>query len=400
MSPSLAARRLKIGKSAYATSRVASRFPSRKITFRNSGWSGDKAWLQLRGADFDTALQRDVISLHPKVVTIDYGMNDARDGDAGYAKYLEYEAKLTESLQKAGARVVLITSTPEERYEKDAPAGSPFNLALKKFADGLKDVAARENVLFIDQYSPFVKAIEDGRAAGVLSTDPSANPMMRLISPDGVHPELGGHFLMATEILRGLNAPSLVSSAELDAGVRSTTAAQGCAIAWQTGPPGTVQFQRTDDCLPWPVPDDSRIALVLKIPGFDPATWLNRYELKVTNLPAASYKLTIDDQEIGDYAATDLAHGINLGFMHKGPIFAQGQKLYQAIVAKNEIYYTRWRGVQLARLDDWMAKVPGIDDARTAEEARLDKLISDDEAAIDFLRKPVPHVFKLTPVTR
>jgi lysophospholipase L1-like esterase len=175
-----------------------SRFPSWKMTFRNSGWSGDKAWLQLRGADFDTALQRDVISLQPKVVTIDYGMNDARDGDAGFAKYIEYEAKLTESLAKAGARVVLVTSTPEERFEKNAPAGSSFNLILKKFADGLKDVAAKENVPYIDQFTPFVKAIDDGRAAGVLSTDPSANPMLRLISPDGVHPELGGHFLMAS----------------------------------------------------------------------------------------------------------------------------------------------------------------------------------------------------------
>jgi hypothetical protein len=84
--------------------------------------------------------------------------------------------------------------------------------------------------------------------------------------------------------------------------------------------------------------------------------------------------------------------------MHSGPIFAQGQKLYQAIVAKNEIYYTRWRGVQLAQLPDWAAKVPGVENARAAKEAQMDKAIADDEAWIDALRQPAPHVFKLTPV--
>lgn len=377
-----------------------SRFPTWKITFRNSGWSGDKATLQLRGPDFNASLQRDILSLQPKAATIDYGMNDANEGDAGLAKYTEYETKLVEALKKAGTRVALLTSTPREGYETGLPAGNKSNPMLQKYADALKDVATKENVLFIDQYTPFVKTIEDGRVAGVLSPNASVQPVMRLISPDGVHPELGGHFLMATIILRGMKAPALVSSASLDATAKSTSSAQGCTIEWQDAPAGSVQFKRTDNCLPWPVPNDSRIDLVMKIPGFDPATWLNQYELKVANLTEASYTLSIDDKEIGTYAAADLAKGVNLGFMRKGPIFDQGQKLYQAIVAKNEVYYTRWRGVQIARLDGWIAKVPGIEDARTAELARMDKIIADDEAKIDELRKPVPHVFKLTPVPK
>jgi lysophospholipase L1-like esterase len=377
---------------------VTTRYAARKTSFRNAGWSGDKAYMPLRGFKFEDSLKRDVLNLQPKLVTIAYGMNDAREGDGGIAKYIDYETRTVEALKKAGARVVLVTSTPEERFEKDQPGGSQFNTMLKKYADALKTVATKEDVPFIDQYTPFVQAIEDGRKAGVLSAEPNANPMSRLIAIDGVHPDLGGHLLMATNILRNLGGSDLVSSAHLDAATGKTIDAKGCAILWQDAPGvGSLQFTRTDDVLPWPVPDDQRIALALKLPNFDPATWLNRYLIQVANLPAGSYRIAIDDTDVATATAADLAAGINLGFNHKGPIGAQCQKLYQAIVAKNEAYYTRWRGVQLARIEKWMAAVPGVEEARTAEEARLDKVIADDEATIASLAKPAPHVWKIIP---
>jgi hypothetical protein len=58
---------------------------------------------------------------------------------------------------------------------------------LWKYSQGLKQVAAQENVLFVDQYTPFINVINLGRASGVLSTQ-AGGP--RLI-PDAVHPQLG-----------------------------------------------------------------------------------------------------------------------------------------------------------------------------------------------------------------
>jgi lysophospholipase L1-like esterase len=375
-----------------------SRFPAWKITFRNAGWNGDTAWLSKRG-DFDAGLQRDVLSLHPKAVTIDFGMNDARGGDETYPKYLDYSTRLAQDLKKAGARVALLSPSPEERYEPDTPAGSHYNLMLKKYSDGLKGIAESEKVPFVDQYTPFVAAIESGRLAGLLSTSLGAPNIVRLTG-DGVHPVWGGHLIMATAILEGLNAPAQVSSLTLDAATQAITASEGCTVEWQHAPNGAVQFKRTDQALPWPVPEDPSIDLVLKIPGFDPATALDQYELKVTGLTAASYKLAIDGHEIGAYPAADLANGVNLGFVRQGPIYDQEQQLLKAVIAKNDAYYTLWRSVEIYQAPDWLKILPGVETVRQTEIARLKKVISDDEKTIDDLRKPAPHVFRLEPVAK
>jgi lysophospholipase L1-like esterase len=375
---------------------VLSRFPDWKITFRNAGWNGDTAWLAQRG-DFDAGLQRDVLALNPKAVTIDFGMNDARGGEATYSKYLDYQTKLVKALEKAGARVALITPSPEERYEADAPAGSHYNLMLQKYIDGLKLVSDNEKVPLVDQYTPFVAAVEAGRKAGVLSaTDPAGPSAMRLTN-EGIHPNWGGHLLMATAILQGLHAPAEVSSVTVDAAGKSITASDGCTVAWNDAPNGAVQISRTDRALPWPIPDDPAIDTVLKIPGFDPATALDLYEFKVTGLTAASYTLTIDNVEIGTYSSSDLGNGINLALVRKGPIFDQEQQLLKAVMAKNDAYYNRWRGVQLYAFPSWM-NGPTVEEARTAELTRMDNEIAADEATIDTLRKPTAHVWRLDPV--
>lgn len=377
---------------------LLTRYPAWKVTFRNAGWSGDTSWLGQRG-DFDAALQRDVVALNPKTVTIDFGMNDARGGNGTYSKYLEYSTKLVKGLKQAGARVVLLTPTPEERYEPDAPAGSAYNVMLKKYVDGLKLVADNERVPYVDQYTPLVTLIDAGRKAGILSASAApGDANVTRLTQDGIHPNWGGHLIMATVILLQLQAPGDVSSVTVDATAHSITASQGCTVEWQDALNGVIQFKRTDEALPWPVPADPTIDLVLKIPGFDPASGLNRYGLKVDGLKAASYTLLIDNQEIATYPATDLAKGINLGFMRQGPIFDQEQQLLKAVMAKNDTYFQRWRNVQLYPLPDWLAKMPAAASGRQDEMTRLDNVILNMEATVDTLRKPVAHIFKLVPV--
>jgi len=383
-----------------------SRFPTWKVNFRNVGWSGDRAELSSRGGvDFDGNFQRDVLTLQPKAITIDYGMNDARGGDTYYKRFIEYSTKLVENSKKAGARVALLTPSPEEKYEDDAPAGSHYNLMLKKYADGLKEIADKENVLFIDQLTPFINFIDEGRKAGILSkTEPPKGDKdfeQRLMWGD-IHPNWGGHLIMATVILQGMHAPALVSSVSLDAEARSTIATEKCTIEWQEAPHGVVQFKRTDETLPWPTVAEGDVAL--KIPGFDPATALNLYTLKVSNLKEPSYKLSIDDKNFATYSNTDLAAGVNLSSVREGPIYDQAQRLLRAIMQKNKDFYHRWREVQLAPSpakpkDGATDASDSADSARTAELARLDGVIADDEKAIDALRHPIPHIFRLEPVS-
>ncbi len=303
---------------------VLTRFPAMKITFRNAGWSGDTAWLSKRG-DFDTGLKRDVLDLKPKAVTINFGMNDARGGDGTFSKYLEYTTKLVKGLEKAGARVVLISPSPEERYEANAPAGSPYNVMLKKYADGMKEVSENEKVLYIDQYTPFVAYIEAGRKAGVLDAMavPGDANAVRLTN-DGIHPNWGGHLIMATIILQAMHAPADVSSVSVDAMGHSIISSQGCTVEWINGPDGQVQFKRTDEALPWPLPTDPRIDTVLKIPGFDPITALDRYGLKVSELKEVAYTLSIDNVNVGVFSRRRPGERGQFGHGARGPTLRSG----------------------------------------------------------------------------
>src|SRR5688500_10697609 len=62
------------------------RHPEWKLTFRNAGWSGDGSTLWMRGG-LENGLERDVLSLKPAAVLVDFGMNDARGGEANLTTF-------------------------------------------------------------------------------------------------------------------------------------------------------------------------------------------------------------------------------------------------------------------------------------------------------------------------
>jgi lysophospholipase L1-like esterase len=367
---------------------VLTRFPKWNVTFRNVGWGGDTAWLQMR-KNYETGMKRDILPLKAKAITIDFGMNDARGGDNNLQKYTEYSTRLVKDLKAAGARVALVTPSPEERYEPGQPGGSGYNKMLTKYSAALAVIAKAENVPLADQLNPFIKVIEDGRKAGVLGE--KGDP--RLI-PDAVHPNWGGHAIMAAAILKGLGAPALVSRLELSAAGRKVIAVERCtAEVLPATEAGVLEFRRTDECLPWPVPAEA--ATVFKVPGYTALDDLSRYELKVTGLTAAKYDLAVDGQKVATFSKEELAAGVNLT-LQVGAITEQGRKLFREVQNKNNLFYKRWREVVVPALKDSTSEADLPADAR-AKAADLDRQIAEKEKVIDSLRVPSPHVFRLSP---
>ena len=388
-------------QSRYSTlieSYVLSRFPKWNISFRNTGWDGDRMSMPSRG-NLEGGFARDIAPLRPTAATVDYGMNDARGGDAMYESYLKNARALTGKLKDFGSRVALVSPSPEEKYEAGMPAGSSYNNMLLKYSDGLQQVARETDVPYVDQIRPMIATIEAGRRASVLGA--TGDP--RLI-PDGVHPNWAGHLVMATHILKGLNAPALVSSVEINAaeGKRYKAKTQNATVTPLEVRSGAdsaatvpLMFTRLDNALPWPIHSDTKLAQ--SIPGFTPLQDLSRYELKIANLVAPRYAIRIDDIAVGTWTKEELAAGINLS-QAPGPIHDQAQKLLQKIVEKNRLYYNRWRNVQLFRVPAWL-QTPESEPARAAELARLDAQIAALEAEINELRKPVAHIWTVAPIS-
>jgi lysophospholipase L1-like esterase len=156
----------------------------------------------------------DVLDRKPVVVIIQFGINDSavdvwktppitepRVTLADYRANLEF---FVDSLQAAGARVVLMTPNPmrwterdRRRYDKppyqvDDPDG--FNVLLKQYAESARQVARERKVALVDIYAEF-QAFNG-------STGQSMDDLLL----DGIHPNARGQRLIADLLLATLPA--------------------------------------------------------------------------------------------------------------------------------------------------------------------------------------------------
>ena len=383
----------------YVEAYTLTRFPSQAFTFRNVGWGGDTAWLRQRahpnekelfaaeGSVLDemvskavgAGLARDVLPLKPTAVTVDFSMNDhayqAFRPDI-FRAHVRSQKEIANVLTKNGARVALMTTQPIEEKRPD-PDKDIKNLSLGKFSDGIKEVAAKEGVLFVDQFNPYMALMMKARAT---------NPEAVIGGGDKVHPGPAGHTLMAWMILKGLNAPALVSCGCIDVSrgwfSSKVICHKNCEISHVKVTDGVVSFDRLDAALPMPI--DTRAVAALQIaPVTDE---LNRYGLKVAGLTAGSYDLAIDGQKVATLTKEDLEKGFNLATVST-PNSVQALKVLDLVFKKNAVYFERWRKVQLAN-------------GPAEKLAQLDKQIADFEAQINVARTPAVHHFELKPVTK
>jgi hypothetical protein len=386
----------------YIEAYTLTRHPDWKLWFRNVGWGGDTSWLRQRAhpdekelfaADetrqqqmveesVGRGLTRDVLPLRPTVVTIKFGMNDhayQKFREDIFGAYVRSQTQLAKVLEANGARVAFLTPQPIEDKRPD-PDKDVKNQSLRQFSDGLKNVAAKQGATFVDQFDPYM---------AIMLRERAADPAAFIGGGDAVHPGPAGHTIMAWAILKGLGAPALVSGAKIDGAAGKVLAAEACRVANLKSNKGTVSFDRSDDALPMPVDPKAEPALKLAPILQD----LNRYELQVTGLAEGTYELSIDGEPVGKVSSEDLAKGWNLA-TSAGPITKQAQEVLSLIFQKNNLFFQRWRTVQLFEFPAWLQS-PEAESKRAAELARLDKQIVEAEAQIDAARKPKSHHFEL-----
>jgi lysophospholipase L1-like esterase len=391
----------------YIEAYTLARYPTWKLTFRNVGWGGDTSWLRQRAhPDEETlfaaaeapqqsmvenavkrGLERDVLPLRPTVVTIDFGMNDHAYQpfrEDIFRAYVRSQAQLAKILEGAGARVALLTPQPIEEKRPD-PDQDARNQSLRRFSDGLKEVADREGALFVDEFAPYMSLMLRERAA---------NPAAFIGGGDAVHPGPAGHTLMAWAILKGLGAPAAVSRAEIAAPAGTVAAAEHCTISNVKVADSGLTFDRLDEALPMPI--DARGEQALKLaPVLDD---LSRYEVRVTGLAPGNYEVKIDGESVARVSNDKLAEGLNLSD-RPGPVTKQCRKLLDLVFQKNDVFFRRWRDVQLFNLPAW-AQNPASADGRAAEIAKLDGQIAKFESQIDEARKPALHGFEIKQVAQ
>lgn len=124
---------------------------------------------------------RDVLLLKPDVVLIDYALNDRR---IGLARARTNWVAMIEKAQAAGAKVILLTPTPDQ--------SAKFNDAddlLNQHAEQIRKLAAEFHVGLVDSLAAFQAEIARGTALTNLMAQVN-------------HPNARGHELVATELVK------------------------------------------------------------------------------------------------------------------------------------------------------------------------------------------------------
>lgn len=321
--------------SNYVEMWTVSRFPKWNLTFRNVGIGGD------RSTGGNSRFKRDVLVHQPTAMTVDFGMNDGNYrafDESGFKTYMGGLQGMADQAKAAGIRVAWITPSPVEKAE-EGRAIEGYNQTLEKYSEGVKQIAEGNGGLFIDQFHPFVAAIDKAR---------EADPKNRIGGGDAVHPGPPGQAVMAWAILKGLNFPRLVSQVELDAAQPKIVASEKCQVSELAAKDGGLSFQRADEALPF-FPAEAE-----KINEWAPVRdELNQYGLKVTGLNPGKYEVRLNGTKIADYTGEELAAGVNLTkpALATGPVAEQVNAVWAAVRAKNQYYHDRiFRGIVLANV--------------------------------------------------
>lgn len=316
---------------------TATRFPHMPIQFFSVGVGGDRV-TGGGGGPIDERLTRDLFPLKPTAVTILLGMNDGGYGPLKTeieSKYTAGYEHILDSIQQnlPGTRVTLLGSSPYDDVTRPVTFPGGYNATLTHFSDLDNQLAQKHNDTFIDLNASFVDSLKRGVAIDPLATE--------LLIPDRVHPEPMAHWFMAAAILKGWNAPSIVSSTAIDAGKQVVLSTIRSHVTDLAVSDSTVSWTELDDALPLPL-DDKNVANHFLLQISDIQHDLNQQPLTVQGLKLGSYHLTIDGTPVGNFSDAELAHGINLTDFGT-PMRGQAYAVSWLIRDRDDAHYVRLR---------------------------------------------------------
>ncbi|MDP6360676.1 MAG: SGNH/GDSL hydrolase family protein, partial [Planctomycetota bacterium] len=139
---------------------IQARFPDKELVFRNLGFAADEVNNMPRSSGFgshDDHLKR----CKADVIFAFFGYNEAA---AGVGQSISFKKKLQKYIDdrlkqkyngKVASRIVLFSPIAHENLnDPNLPDGTESNARLKVYTTALAEVAARNNLPFINLYSP------------------------------------------------------------------------------------------------------------------------------------------------------------------------------------------------------------------------------------------------------
>jgi lysophospholipase L1-like esterase len=360
----------------YWETALTGRFPGRKITFRNLGWSGDTVFGHAR-AGFGTVtdgfrhLKEHTLALKPTVLLIGYGTNESFEGPDGLPRFVKGYETLLDTLAPTKARLVLLSPLRQEDLGRPLPDPSAQNKNLRLYADAIRDLAKRRSGVFVDLYDLLPSLEPEAPARGPLLTD------------NGMHLTAWGYWRSAFALKEGLGLNATNRRMQI---AGDKVSARQAVVA---------KVERGKDRLAFHLRLDSLPPAAAPLAGAPPrGGFALPWSVAFSGLAEGKWTLQIDGQEIASGTAEQWSHGVAL---ERGPDLHQVEKLRQTIVAKNELYFHRWRPQNETYLFGFRKHEQG---KNAREIPQFDPLVAEKEAEIAKLAVPVERKWELKRVEK
>jgi lysophospholipase L1-like esterase len=346
---------------------LRTRFPGRKLTFRNLAWPGDTVNVQLRPLNFGN-MESHLRAQKPTVVFVSFGMNEAHQGPAGLNSYLEgYRRQLT-MLQRLQARLILLSPIRQEQLTPPLPATKVYNAHAGLYHQATQNLAAQMGLTYLDLYSTLI-------------TESPADPPL---TDNGIHLNRYGYWRFSELIAQCLGL-STRWEVKLDFAQHSATA-QGTQLSKLSWHADGLSFVATDLVLPNPVPDGYPEELDRQA---------GHRRLVIQGLPAGNYQLFADNHLIAQGTHQDWSRGIVLT---ADPTYQRARQLRNKVIEKDLLFFHRWRAHNGEYIYGRRSKPGGGNSGNPtfpAEFAELDKLLSEADRQLDELATPKPITYVL-----
>ena len=376
---------------------LTARYPEKNITFRNLGWSGDTVWGESRARfggqrEGFEHLVKWVRACNPTVILIAYGQNEAFEGKAGVERFVDGLNKLVKAIEDTGARIAFIGPYKMEDLGPPLPSAQKKNEKLEVYSGLIKKFAGERGLPFIDLFHmrPCFTC--------VYTQKNPANPDDRTlayhkfpITSNNLHLTELGYWHVANQIVAQLEPKPKAWFVSLKMGGGAEIASMTTLKDLKTVD-GRVSFTAVDPTLPAPT-------LHIDMPG-DKAIRLTGEELqyparvlRVKGLPESTYELRIDGKAYAKATHQQLADpGIAIT---ESPAHDQADKLREAILKKNELFFHHYRPANETYLFLFRKHEQGNN---AVEIPQFIPLIEEVESKIAELRKPKPQTYELAPV--
>jgi lysophospholipase L1-like esterase len=354
------------------------------------GWSGERA------PGFAVRMENDTWSWRPTVLTTCYGMNDggyrAYDEKAIGVIYRDNTKKIVDFFKDKGVKVIVGSPgvVDSETYKR-FPSAAVYNENLGKLAQIDQEIAKNANVGFADIHAVMMTAMTAAKA--------KLGNSFHVAGTDGVHPAADGQLLMAYAFLKAMGFDGQIAAINMDFNGKINVSAGHTIISQKQGM-AEIESTRYPFCFTGKPDDPNGTVSILPFVPFQQD--LNRFELKVSNLPSATAEVSWGGQK-KVFSKTELEKGINLAAEFiDNPFSVQFKLFLDELWIKQNFETWMIKGI-ITNIRD-LAKLPDADKdpkiKESAEYVRMKLTVRQAEldAKVKSSLKPVKYQITVNPI--